>query len=172
VAEDIGDVDMPRVAADREARGNSAILHGPQRDRRLAAQVAGLRVEIERPHDLRPRAAAEKAPPVGRELEPVEGLGDLRLRNHRRRADVDDQDLVRPVARMQHGGEPAVRMHRDVDREVAQFDLCPDRSQRPLVRQQHRSVRLRPRPDGGGGGGGESQSQEECGRHRGLHASH
>ena len=47
---------------------------------------------------------------------------------------------------MQHGRKTAIRMHRDVDGEIARFDLLSGGTQRPLIGQEHRTIGLRPGP--------------------------
>ena len=85
-------------------------------------------------------AAYQQLFAIGREAEAVKGLRQRLTRYDFRRLEIDHRDNVRPVAGMEHGGELALRMDRDIDREVAQFDLPAGRPQRPLVRQQDRSV--------------------------------
>jgi hypothetical protein len=85
--------------------------------------------------------------------------------------DIDNYDFMFAEARVEHGGEPSIRMHGDVHRKIADVHLAADGAQRPLVRQQHRPIRTQTRQFhvGGrrrrghlGGAGGEADGQPAC----------
>jgi hypothetical protein len=44
------------------------------------------------------------------------------------------------VAAVEHGDKAIIRMHCDIDREIAEYDVFADRPQRPLIGQQDRAI--------------------------------
>ena len=50
------------------------------------------------------------------------------------------RNFVAPVTAMEHGGKAIVRVHCDIDREIAEYDLFADRPQRPLIGEQDRAI--------------------------------
>src|ERR1700687_1862450 len=65
-------------------------------------------------HDLTAGAAGKESPAIPREDQSVKGLFERHLRNDSCLTDINDGNLVLPVAGMQDGGETAARMHGDV----------------------------------------------------------
>ena len=62
-----------------------------------------------------------------------------------------------PVAAVEHGDKAIIRMHCDIDREIAEYDLLADRPQRPLIGQQDRAI---------GALSGQIGRHRPCGRRR------
>src|SRR6266850_7995920 len=87
-------------------------------------------------------AAAEEAFAITGEFEAVKTLLNGRVGNGMTREEVDDADLVCAVPAMQHSGKPAIRVYGHIDWEIPKFDLGACGPQRPLVRQEHRAIRL------------------------------
>lgn len=92
--------------------------------------------------DFLSRATAEEAVAIGGKLEAVERLVEGDVRYSLAREKIDDAELVRAVAAVQNGCETPARMHRDINRKIAQLDLSPGGPEGPLVGQEHRAIGL------------------------------
>ena len=90
-------------------------------------------------------AADQQLFSVGGEAETVERLGQGDARHDAGRLEIDDDDFMRSIARMQDHGPIALRVQGHVDGKIPDFDLLARRPQRPLVRQQHGAVGLQSR---------------------------
>ena len=60
---------------------------------------------------------------------------------------VDQPDFMLAVTAMQHGGKFAIRRQRDIHREIPQCQTGACGPQRPLIRQQHGTIRLPAGPE-------------------------
>ena len=90
-------------------------------------------------------AADQQLFSVGGEAEAVERLWQGDTRHDAGRLEIDDDDFMRSIARMQNRGPIALRVQGHIDGKVPDFDLLARRPQRPLVRQQHGPVGLQSR---------------------------
>src|SRR5207248_7098750 len=99
----------------------------------VVTQVAA--AEIEGANDRIFAAADEKPPAVRGKGDAVEGLFDGGFRDDVRpaAAEIDYDDVVFPIATMEHGEELAVGMDRDIHREVIELELRPRGPEPPLV---------------------------------------
>jgi hypothetical protein len=79
------------------------------------------------------------------------------------RGHINHHDFVLAVAAVKHGGVPAIGMDGDIHREIAGLDLPTHGSERPLVRQQNRPIRLRTGEAGFFRGAGKGEEGEDGG---------
>ena len=91
-------------------------------------------------NDLVAGAATIKLLAVAREFEAVKGFLQRELADDLGGGNIDHSNFVPTVAAVEHGDEAIVRVHGNIDREIAQHDLFADRPQRPLIGQQDRTI--------------------------------
>jgi hypothetical protein len=72
----------------------------------------------------------------------------------------EDAHLVLRVAAVQDGDETAAGVNGEVHREIADDNLAARGAERPLVREQNRTVVLEPGQDGGRSGAQRSARQQ------------
>ena len=92
-------------------------------------------------------AAGEELLAVGRPCQPGEGPRQGDPADYPAAAAVDRDDLVLAVSGVEDRQDRLARVHRDLDREIAQLGLASGRLERPAVGQEDGAVAGHARPD-------------------------
>jgi hypothetical protein len=129
-----------RVKRERETGGHSPFLNVAQLDFLVIGKSAVMKVE--RVNELFACTAAEKTRTIVGEFQTVEALRERGVRNGFTLFQIDNRNLVSAVAAVQHGNESTSGMNRDIDWEIAKFNLFAGRAQRPLIREKNGAVGL------------------------------
>ena len=145
---DVGDIDRAVGIGDLDAAGDSSQFRITQGHGAVGHQRA-----LDEPEAEERLGGATRHPEpvaVAGEGEPLERLFKPGLREQFPLHDVEHGEFVRAVAAVQDDGVPPVGVHGDRRGEVADANLPACGSERPLVRQDHRSVGLRSGRSGAG----------------------
>jgi len=116
--------------------------------------------KLELMYHFLPCSAAVEFLPVFGKRQPVERLGHILSRDYLARLDINYQQVMRAVTRVQHHRKLAFGVHGDVNREITDLHLAPCGAQGPLIVKQNGAIGLSSR---GGAAGERCRGMFSCG---------